>query len=447
MTTPTMDTIVSLAKRRGFIFPGSELYGGLNGFWDYGPYGVLLRNNIKAAWWKAMVQLRDDIVGLDSAIISNPRVWEASGHLANFTDPMVDCRECKSRFRADHLAEDQNITIDLLPQKGKCPTCGTTGSFTEARPFNLMFKTYVGPLQDDANVAYLRPETCQAIFVNFEQVRTVSRQKIPFGIAQIGKAFRNEVTPRNFIFRSREFEQMELEFFIPPGEDETWHEYWKKQRMDWFLNLGMQQENLRFRKHDDDELSHYAKAAFDVEYQFPFGWKELEGIANRTDFDLKQHSEFSGKDLRYFDETTREKYFPYVIEPSLGVDRALLAFLIDAYHEEPVEGTEETRTVLRFHPALAPIKAAILPLVKKDPVKPLAEQLHGDLRQHFNVFYDETGSIGRRYRRQDELGTPFCITIDFESAEDQKVTIRHRDTLKQDRVPFEDVLPFIREHV
>ncbi|MEI6222430.1 MAG: glycine--tRNA ligase [bacterium] len=440
-----MNKIISLAKRRGFIFPGSEIYGGFNGFWDYGPYGVELRNNIKKEWWKFTVQTREDVVGVDTAIIANPKVWEASGHLASFTDPMVDCRQCKQRFRADHLAEDQEIPLEEVAAKGQCPACGTKGELTEPRPFNLMFKTYVGPVEDSAAVAYLRPETCQGIFVNFDSVRQTARKKVPFGIAQIGKAFRNEVNPRNFIFRSREFEQMELEFFVKPGEDEHWHEYWKHERLQWFLDLGIRKENLQLREHEKHELSHYAKSAFDVEYNFPFGWKELEGIANRTDFDLQQHAKASGQDLRYFDEVTKEKYFPYVIEPSLGVDRALLAFLLDAYHEEEVKGEE--RVVLRFHPKLAPIKAAILPLVKKDPLGTVAKEIYKKLQQNFSVFYDESGSIGRRYRRQDELGTPYCLTVDFDSLEDQKVTVRDRDTLNQERVSIEDLPGFLLEKI
>lgn len=431
-----MEKIVSLAKRRGFIFPGSELYGGLNGFWDYGPYGVEMRNNIKHEWWEAVVRKYDEVVGIDSAIIMHPRIWEASGHVASFTDPMVDCKQCKQRFRADHLAEEQDIDIKEIAEKGQCPVCSAKAQFTEARPFNLMFKTSVGPVEDSASRAYLRPETCQGIFTNFELVRQTARLKIPFGIAQIGKAFRNEVNPRNFTFRSREFEQMELEYFVKPAEDEKWFTFWQEQRWQWFLDLGIKKENLRFRQHNQRELSHYAKAAVDIEYQFPFGWKELEGIANRTDFDLKQHAKFSGKDLHYFDEGTKEKFFPYVIEPSLGVDRAMLAFLIDAYQEEEIKG--EKRILLKLHPKLAPIKAAIFPLVKKDSLIAVARTLYGQLKSQFSVFYDEVGSIGRRYRRQDELGTPYCITIDFDSLEDKKVTIRNRDTLEQERILLSD---------
>ncbi len=443
MTTVTMDTIVSLAKRRGFIFQGSEIYGGLNGFWDYGPLGVELKNNVKREWWKTMVQRRDNVVGLDTAIILHPRAWEASGHIASFTDPMVDCKQCKQRFRADHLAEDLSITLEDLPTKGKCPTCGTTGQLTDARPFNLMFKTTVGSLEENSSVAYLRPETCQGIFVNFELARQTGRMKVPFGIAQIGKAFRNEVTPRNFTFRSREFEQMEFEYFVKPGEDDKAHEEWKQIRMDWFLKLGMQQENLRFRDHRKDELSHYAKSAVDIEYNFPFGgWKELEGIANRTDFDLRQHSEHSGKDLQYFDEETKERFYPYVIEPSLGVDRAALAFLIDAYTEEP--GEPEARVVLKFHPKIAPVKAAIFPLMKKEEILNVSKDLYHELQEDFVVQFDQAGSVGRRYRRQDEIGTPYCITVDFDSLNDKAVTIRDRDTMQQERLPIAEVGQFLR---
>ena len=443
----TMEKIVSLAKRRGFIFPSSEIYGGIGGFWDYGPYGVLLKNNVKAQWWKSNVQERDDIVGLDSAIIANPKVWEASGHVAKFADPMVDCKKCKKRFRADHLAEKFNteedgvVTTSELKElakllKGKkCPECG--GELTEPREFNLMFKTYVGPVEDSSSVAYLRPETCQPIFINFENIRQAGRKKIPFGIAQIGKAFRNEITPGNFTFRSREFEQMEIEYFTHSKKADKAHEEWKKSRMQWFLSLGVKKDKLRFREHDKDELSHYAKSAFDIEYNFPFGWKELEGIANRTDYDLKQQSKLSGRDLSYFDEETKERYFPYVIEPSLGVDRAALTFLIDAYHEEEVKG--ETRVVLKFDKRIAPVKVAVLPLSKHKDLSSVAKEVFDLLKEKFMCEYDETQSIGRRYRRQDEIGTPYAITIDFDTLKDNAVTVRDRDTMKQDRIKIKDL--------
>ncbi len=448
MADDKMDKIVSLAKRRGFIFADSEIYGGLNGFWDFGPLGVELKNNIKKAWWKAIVQSRDDVAGIDSSIIHNPRTWEASGHISNFSDPMVDCHVCKQRFRADHLAEEQGIEVSEILIKGKCPTCGSK-DFTAPKAFNLMFQTHVGPVADDASVAYLRPETCQGIFINFDNVRQSARLKLPFGIAQIGKAFRNEVNPRNFIFRSREFEQMELEWFCEPPQfasskkPDEWHAYWKEERMNWHLAMGLKKENVRFRDHEKKELAHYAAAATDVEYNFPFGFKELEGIANRTDFDLKQHSEFSGKDMRYFDEQAKEKYFPYVIEPSLGVDRMLLALLCDAYAEDEDGG--ESRVVLRFAPQVAPVKAAIFPLIKKPELMAISEQITQSLKQDMVVFYDETGSIGRRYRRMDEAGTPYCITVDFDTLDDQAVTIRDRDSLKQERIKIEEVKAYLLE--
>jgi len=438
-----MDKIVSLCKRRGFIFPDSEIYGGINGFWDFGPLGVELKNNIKREWWKAMVQIRDDIAGLDSSIVHNPRTWEASGHITNFTDPLVDCKQCKQRFRADHLAEEQGITMEELFEKGKCPACGSK-KLTEPKAFNLMFKTFIGPVEEAAATAFLRPETCQGIFINFDNVQKSSRLKVPFGIAQIGKAFRNEVNPRNFIFRSREFEQMELEWFCQPpdmGGDKTpeqWHAYWKETRMAWHRSMGLTVGNLRFRDHEKKELAHYAATATDIEYNFPFGgFKELEGIANRTDFDLKQHSQFSGKNLQYFDDVTKVKYFPYVIEPSLGVDRMTLALLCDAYHEDEHEG--EVRVVLRLDPKVAPVKAAVFPLTKDEKLVAKAREIYDELKQSMVVTYDAAGSIGRRYRRQDEAGTPACITVDFESLEDGAVTVRDRDTLEQKRVKVEDI--------
>ena len=385
-----MDTIVSLCKRRGFVFPGSEVYGGLGGFWDYGPLGVELKNNIKRAWWRSVVQERDDMVGLDAAIIMNPAVWRASGHVAKFTDPMVDCKTCKHRFKADDL------------QGNKCPECG--GELTEARNFNLLFHTFVGPVQDDASIAYLRPETAQGIFVNFANVQTTMRKKLPFGIAQIGKAFRNEITPGNFIFRDREFEQLEIEFFCKPGTDEEWHQRWASDRLNWYVSLGVDPAHLRIRP--PDSLAHYAKAAFEIEYLFPMGWGELEGVANRTDYDLKRHTESSLKDLSYFDEETNERVTPYVIEPSAGVDRSLLVFLLDAYREEQVRN--EKRTVLKLHRSLAPIKVAVLPLARNRPeIVSAAKELSARLRKHMMAMYDDTASIGRLYRRQDEIGTPF----------------------------------------
>ena len=413
-----MSKIVSLCKRRGFIFPSSEIYGGFGNFWDYGPLGTLPKNNVKAAWLRIMVQERDDVEPLDSTIIMHPRIWEASGHVASFTDPLVDCTRCKRRFRADDLADEH------------CPVCG--GELTEPRQFNLMFKTYVGPVEEAASLAYLRPETAQGIFVNFKTVQTAMRRKLPFGIAQIGKAFRNEITPGNFTFRTREFEQMELEFFVVPGTDEEWHRTWIEERFQWYQRYGMRSENLRVRPHDPEELAHYAKATSDIEYRFPFGWAELEGIANRSDFDLRQHQEYSGEDLTYFDEERRERYWPYVIEPSAGADRATLAFLVDAYDEQP-DG-DEVRVVLHLHPQLAPIKMAVLPLQKKPELVKLARAIRADLQRRWMTAYDESGSIGRRYRRQDEIGTPWCVTVDFQSLEDHAVTVRDRDTMQQERV-------------
>ena len=425
----TMEKIVSLAKRRGFIFPSSEIYGGLNSCWDYGPLGVELKNNVKRAWWRSVVQLREDMVGLDASILMHPKVWEASGHIQNFTDPLVDCKVCRQRFRADQLAGN------------RCPSCG--GELTEARQFNLMFKTFLGPVEESAALVYLRPETAQGIFVNFQNVLTSTRMKIPFGIAQIGKSFRNEITPGNFTFRTREFEQMEVEFFVQPGTDEEWYGRWLEERFKWYKELGINPERIRLRPHDPDELAHYARACSDVEYFFPMGWSELEGIANRTDFDLKRHSEVSGNRLDYFDEATQEHFVPFVIEPSAGADRAALAFLLDAYHEEPDK--DETRVVLKFHPRLAPIKVAILPLSKKEELSTVAKDIWRELRQDWVTDYDESKSIGRRYRRQDEIGTPFCVTVDFQTLEDHAVTIRERDSMSQERVPVADLRRIIRE--
>jgi glycyl-tRNA synthetase len=432
----TFDTLVSLCKRRGFVFPSSEVYGGIGGFWDYGPLGVEMKNNIKREWWRFMIQERDDVVGIDASIIMNPRVWEASGHVATFTDPMVDCKNCKKRFRADHLEGDV------------CPECGAKGQFTEARNFNLMFKTFVGPVEDDANVVYLRPETAQAMFVNFENVVTSMRRKLPFGIAQIGRSFRNEITPGNFIFRDREFEQMEMEFFCKPAEYKQWHDHWVEQRLGWFKSLGVREENLRIRAHEQSELSHYSNGTYDIEYHYAsMGWSELEGIASRTDFDLKAHAQHSGKSLTYFDEEANEHIVPYVIEPAAGVDRTFLVMLYDAYREEEVptaSGKTESRTVLKLHPAIAPIKVAVLPLSRNEKLAPLGKEVHTLLRPHFMTQFDDAQSIGRRYRRQDEIGTPLCVTIDFESLEDNAVTIRERDSMEQTRVRIEELVDTLR---
>jgi glycyl-tRNA synthetase len=429
----TMEKIVALSKRRGFIFASSEIYGGLGSTYDYGHYGVLLKTNVKNEWWRAMLQERDDIVALDSAILQHPRTWEASGHLAGFTDPMVDCRTCGQRFRADHL---QDLQCPQKPSRhpGEGPDC----DLTEARDFNLMFETTMGPVKDSGATVYLRPETAQGIFVNFKNVLQFSRKKPPFGIAQVGKSFRNEITPGNFIFRTREFEQMEMEFFVPPDEAERWYEHWKQARYDWYEQLGIRSDHLRLREHDPDELSHYSSATADVEYLFPIGWSELEGIANRGDFDLTQHATYSGEKLEYFDPQTKERYVPHVIEPAAGADRATLAFLVDAYDEEEVDG--EQRTVLKLHPRLAPVKVAVLPLVRKDGQPEVAREVYAALRGRMQSEYDEGGSIGKRYRRQDEIGTPFCVTIDHQTLEDRTVTVRDRDTLAQERVAI-DALP------
>ncbi len=428
----TMEKVVNLCKRRGFIFPSSEIYGGIGSTWDYGPVGVELKRNVKEAWWKAVVTGRNDTVGLDASILMHPRVWEASGHVAGFSDPLVECKVCHRRFREDFLEE-----------AGKCPACG--GEVTEARQFNLMFKTFMGPVEDTANTVFLRPETAQGIFVNFTNVLDTARQKIPFGIAQIGKSFRNEITPGNFIFRTREFEQMEIEYFVKPGEDEEAFQSWQDARMRWYVDNGIRAGNLRLRPHGSDELAHYAKACVDVEYEFPFGWSELEGIANRSDFDLKQHMEYSGKDMTYFDEATRSRYVPYVIEPSAGVDRPLLAFLVDAYDEEELEG--ERRIVLRLDPRLAPFKAGVYPLLRKDGQPERAQEIRDILKEHFPVVYDQAGSIGRRYRRQDEVGTPFGVTVDHETMKDQTVTLRDRDAMTQVRIPVDRLVDEIRRRI
>ncbi len=427
-----MEKLVALAKRRGFVFPSSEIYGGINACWDYGPLGVRLKNNVKRLWWRAMTQMRDDIEGLDAAILMHPRVWIASGHVENFSDPLVDCKQCKARFRADDL------TADPTDPNTPCPRCGNRGTMTAPRMFNLMFKTFMGPVEDESSVIYLRPETAQGIYVNFDNVRTTSRQKIPFGIAQIGKAFRNEITPGNFIFRTREFEQMEMQFFVKPGTDPEWFEHWKAERMRWYLeDVGLRKEKLRFHEHGKDELAHYARAAFDVEYEFPFGWKELEGVHNRGDFDLGRHQEYSGKKLEYFDDESKEHFLPYIIETSAGCDRTVLTALVDAYREDEVEG--ETRVLLSLSPDLAPIQAAIFPLVKRDGMPEVAQRISTELKRDFYTFYDEAGSVGKRYRRMDEAGTPFCITVDSETLQNESVTVRDRDTLVQDRVAIRDL--------
>jgi glycyl-tRNA synthetase len=433
LDTVTMDKIVSLSKRRGFVFQSSEIYGGIGSSYDYGHYGVLLKNNVKAQWWRAMLQERDDIVALDSAIIQHPRTWEASGHLAGFTDPLIDCRTCKLRFRADQL---EFAACGRKPSRhpGETPDC----DLTEARAFNLMFETTVGAVKDEGATVYLRPETAQGIFLNFKNYLQFSRKKPPFGIAQIGKSFRNEITPGNFIFRTREFEQMEMEFFVPPAEAEQWFEHWLGERYAWYTRLGVREDHLRLRAHDADELSHYSSATSDVEYRFPIGWQELEGVANRGDFDLTQHAEYSGQKLEYVDSASGERYVPHVIEPAAGADRAMLAFLVDAYDEDEIGG--EARTVLRLHPQLAPVKVAVLPLVRKDGQPELAREVYRDLRELMQAEYDEGGAIGRRYRRQDEIGTPWAVTIDHQSLEDRTVTVRDRDSLTQERIAI-DALP------
>jgi glycyl-tRNA synthetase len=449
----TMEKIVALSKRRGFVFPSSEIYGGVGSTYDFGHYGVLLKTNVKNEWWRAMLQERDDIVAIDSAILQHPRVWEASGHLAGFTDPLVDCRTCKQRFRADHL---QDLQCGRKPSRhpGEADEC----DLTDARDFNLMFETTIGPVKESGSVAYLRPETAQGIFINFKNVLQFSRKKPPFGIAQVGKSFRNEITPGNFIFRTREFEQMEMEFFVPPDEAQKWFEHWLKERERWYTELGIRPDHLRLRAHDQDELSHYSSGTSDVEYLFPSTtvdggarWSELEGIANRGDFDLTQHAQFSGEKLEYFDQASGQRYVPHVIEPAAGADRATLAFLVDAYDEELVEregtGEGEMRTVLRLHPRLAPVKAAVLPLVSKDGQPELAREVHRALRGRVQAEYDAGGAIGKRYRRQDEIGTPLCLTIDHQSIEDNTLTLRDRDSLAQERLPIEGIAEEIERRV
>ena len=467
-----MDKIVSLAKRRGFVFQSSEIYGGLNGCWDYGPLGVEMLNNVKREWWKSMTY-RENVEGIDASILMHPRVWEASGHVENFTDPMVDCKQCKARYRIDVLFDELSLKKkkealrEIDPQKYggqqkdefiteeftkltatdqdaakivlllSCPACGNKGTFTEARKFNLMFKTFVGPVEDSSAVVYLRPETAQGIFVNFLNVQNASRQKLPFGIAQIGKAFRNEINTKNFLFRTREFEQMEMQFFCKPGSDDAHFEYWRSERMKWFIGLGMKEEKLQWHQHPKDKLAHYAKDAYDIEYLFPFGWGEIEGVHNRTNFDLSRHEQFSGKTMKYFDEESKEKFTPFVIETSAGASRSFMAFLVDSYHEEEAptaEGTVETRIVMKLDPRLAPTKIAVFPLVNRDGMPEFARKVEDDLRPYFRVFYDDSGAVGRRYRRQDEVGTPSCITIDSQTLQDQSVTVRDRDTMIQERI-------------
>ncbi|HEX4905640.1 MAG TPA: glycine--tRNA ligase [Acidimicrobiales bacterium] len=425
------DQVVNLCKRRGYVFPSAEIYGGFRSAYDYGPLGVLMLRNVQDAWWRSMVQLRDDVVGLDASILSPPAVWEASGHLQNFTDPLVDCRQCKERHRLDKL-EDPDV----------CPSCGGKGTFTEARQFNLMFKTFAGPVEGAGAEVYLRPETAQGPFLNFKNILETSRKKPPFGIAQVGKSFRNEITPGNFIFRTREFVQMELEFFVPPADATQWYEYWLAERKRWYIDHGIPEDKLRLRAHDPDELSHYSSGTSDVEFLFPWGWDELEGIANRGDYDLTQHANHSGEKLEYFDQASGERYVPHVIEPAAGATRTMMAFLMAAYTEDEIEG--EVRTVLRLHHRLAPYKVAVLPLSKKETLTPLAREVLGLLQPHWMVDYDETQSIGRRYRRQDEVGTPYCVTVDFESLDDKAVTIRDRDSLEQVRVPIDGLVEELR---
>ncbi len=456
----SLDNVVSLAKRRGLVFPAGEIYGGTRSAWDYGPLGVELKENIKRQWWRSMVTSRDDVVGLDSSIILPTRVWEASGHLATFTDPLTECLSCHKRFRADHMQEAafekaqgkpgapaSPDEVDLATLA--CPNCGTRGSWAEPRNFQMMLKTYLGVVDDETGLHYLRPETAQGIFVNFANVVTATRKKPPFGIAQIGKSFRNEITPGNFIFRTREFEQMEMEFFVKPGEDEEWHQYWIDARMQWYVDLGINPDNLRLYEHEQEKLSHYSKRTVDLEYRFGFSgrdFEELEGVANRTDFDLTQHSKYSGQDLSYFDQASGERYVPYVIEPAAGLTRSLMAFLIDAYTEDEAPNTKggvDKRTVLRLDPRLAPIKAAVLPLSRNTDLTPKAKDLAAQLRQSWNVEFDDSGAIGRRYRRQDEIGTPFCITVDFDTLDDQAVTVRERDTMSQERVALDQVQSYL----
>lgn len=452
-----MDTIVSLAKRRGLVYPSSEIYGGLRASWDYGPLGVELKNNVKRQWWLSMVQSRDDVVGLDSSVVLAPEVWRASGHVETFTDPLTECLSCHKRFRADHLIEAYEEKNGKEPEGGladiTCPNCGNKGTFTEPRQFSGLLKTYLGPVEDESGLAYLRPETAQGIFINYLNVQQSARKKIPFGIGQIGKSFRNEITPGNFIFRTREFEQMEMEFFVKPGTDEEWHQFWIDERYRWYSDLGINKDNLRLYEHPKEKLSHYSKRTVDIEYRFNFTgseWGELEGVANRTDFDLTAHSKASGTDLSFFEQDTGERYVPYVIEPAAGVDRATLTFLLDAYSEDEApnaKGVMEKRTVMRLDHRLAPVKAAVLPLSRNADLSPKARDLAAQLRRRWNVEFDDAGAIGRRYRRQDEIGTPFCITVDFDTLEDHAVTIRERDSMAQERISIDGVESYLRQHL
>ncbi len=456
----TIDNVVSLAKRRGFVYPCGEIYGGTRSAWDYGPLGVELKENIKRQWWRAMVQRRQDVVGLDSSVILPTRTWEASGHLKTFSDPLTECQSCHKRFREDHLQEDFAAKKGLgnpddvdINESVACPNCGTRHAWTEPRAFNMMLKTYLGVIEDESGLHYLRPETAQGIFLNFANVVTSSRRKPPFGIAQIGKSFRNEITPGNFIFRTREFEQMEMEFFVVPGTDEDWHQYWIDERTAWYVGLGIKPENLRHYEHPVEKLSHYAKRTVDIEYRFDFAgseWGELEGIANRTDFDLKQHSEFSGKDLSYFDQASNERFVPYVIEPAAGLSRSLMTFLVDAYSEDEAPNTKggvDKRTVLRLDPRLAPVKVAVLPLSRNSDLSPKAKALSAELSEHWTVDFDDAGAIGKRYRRQDEIGTPFCVTVDFDTLDDDAVTVRDRDSMSQERVGLDRVRSYFAERL
>lgn len=456
MSTQKLDAVISLAKRRGFVFQAGEIYGGSRSAWDYGPLGVELKENIKRQWWQSMVSGREDVVGLDSSIILPKRVWEASGHVEAFVDPLIECTSCHKRFRADHLEEAFEEKKGRAPSslaEVPCPNCGNKDIWTEPKNFNGLLKTFLGPVEDESGLHYLRPETAQGIFVNFNNVLNAARMKPPFGIGQMGKSFRNEITPGNFIFRTREFEQMEMEFFVKPGEDEQWHEYWIQERYNWYINLGISPDNLRLFEHPKEKLSHYSKRTVDIEYRFGFQgseFGELEGIANRTDFDLKTHSEHSGVDLSYFDPSEEKRWTPFVIEPAAGLTRSLMAFLVDSYHEDQAPNTKggmDTRTVLRLDARLAPVKAAVLPLSRNEELNPIASKLAADLRKNWNVDYDDSGAIGRRYRRQDEIGTPFCITVDFDTLTDQAVTIRHRDSMQQERVSLQQIKSFLAERL
>jgi len=452
-----LDSVISLAKRRGFVFQSGEIYGGTRSAWDYGPLGVELKENIKRQWWRTMVQSRDDVVGIDSSVILPRQVWVASGHVGAFTDPLTECLSCPKRFREDQMIEEFEEKKGRAPEGGlaeiACPNCGTRGQWTEPRDFNMMLKTYLGPLEDETGLHFLRPETAQGIFVNFANVMSSARKKPPFGIGQIGKSFRNEITPGNFIFRTREFEQMEMEFFVEPGTDEQWHQYWIDARTDWYVDLGIQRDNLRLYEHPQEKLSHYSKRTVDIEYRFGFTgseWGELEGIANRTDFDLTTHTEHSGQDLSYFDQTKGERWVPYVIEPAAGLTRSLMAFLVEAYAEDEAPNTKggvDTRTVLRLDPRLAPVKAAVLPLSRHEDLSPVARNLAAELRKAWNVDYDDAGAIGRRYRRQDEAGTPFCVTVDYQSKDDGTVTLRFRDSMEQVRVPRAELAERLRAEI